>query len=60
MVTGAILGALVVSYIKPDLMYENGVPRPWIVFGKSGTRTPTYIPWYSASLTGALILGVLI
>ena len=62
MAFGAILFGVVVSYLKPDLMYTRGVPRPWKVFDKEdkGAVPATWIPWWSASVLGAFLFGVLI
>jgi hypothetical protein len=56
---GAIIGGLLVSYIKPDFMFENGVPRPWKVFpDKNNPITPTWIPWWIAPVLFAFFFGV--
>lgn len=62
MITGALLGSLVVSYIKPDSMYFQGQPRPWTLLttDEKYGPPPTNFPWYFAGLAGAFVFGVLI
>ncbi len=61
MITGGLVGALIVSYLKPSSMYYHGQPRPWsLLTGDDSSIPPTNFPWYFASLIGAFILGVLI
>lgn len=59
---GAVLGGFLVTYLKPALMFENGVPRPFSLI-TSPTETgikPTMLPWWSAAVVGAFISGFLI
>ncbi len=58
----ALVGAAVVGGFvwiwKPDFMFnENGTPKQ---FGTDGQANETLFPWWAASLTGAVVFGVLI
>lgn len=60
-VVGAVLGAALVTFFKPSLMFTStGVPKPW-AYWNQGTDTcgvqSTWFPWYGASLLGSIILG---
>jgi len=61
MMIGALLGAFVVTYFKPGLMFESGQPRQWALWkSPDDASTPTALPWWTAPLAGAAITGVLI
>jgi len=63
MVVGGLLGAFVVTYFKPELMFENGQPRPWNMVSDAKTPNapnPTSLPWWTVPAAGAFIGGVLI
>lgn len=59
---GAVLGGFLVTYLKPSIMFENGVQRPFaLLTGPSeGGITPTYTPWWTAAVLGAFVAGFLI
>lgn len=62
MITGALIGSLIVSYIKPESMYFQGQPRPWslLTTDENAGAPPTNFPWYFAGFIGAFVFGVLI
>ncbi len=62
MLFGATLGAAVVVFIKPDSMFEDGVPRPWYFLSsdqKEGPR-PTHTPWLIGPALGAIFFGMFV
>lgn len=62
MLVGAVIGGLVVTYIKPQSMFQGGMPRPWSFFEtdpESGIA-PTSTPWYIGPVAGAVLLGVFV
>jgi len=55
---GAVLGGVLVTWVKPQLMFtENGAAKPWSLFS-SDNSTP--VPWYLVSVLFAFVCGVLI
>ena len=58
LVFGAILGGLVVTYIKPNFMFVDGQPREWSVTSEDDDAT--LFPWWSLPIVGALLFGVFI
>jgi len=63
MVVGGLIGAFLVTYFKPSVMFEAGRPRPWSIMSDANTMdspAPTSIPWWVAPAAGAFIGGVLI
>lgn len=63
MMLGAVLGGAVVSFFKPSSMFDSsGNARPWslqVAPNYSGPD-PTNFPWWTGSVVGAFVLGVLI
>ncbi len=61
MIIGAMIGGFLVTYFKPQVAFESGMPRPWTLMsdGKSGPD-PTLVPWWMAPTAGAVVGGVLI
>jgi len=60
-VFGAVLGGILVTYIKPSLMFENGVPREWKIFHKEGDGiTPTWTPWWMVPLLFSMFFGLFV
>jgi hypothetical protein len=58
---GALLGGFVVSYLKPNIMFESGQPRPWsLTAGTDAAGDATPFPWWMGPLIGGVITGVLI
>lgn len=58
---GALIGAFIVSYLKPDIMFESGQPRPWaLTAGTDNAGESTMFPWWMGPLLGGVITGVLI
>ena len=59
---GGLLGAFVISYIKPESMFYEGVPRPWsmLVSEEDSEIPPTTTPWFVVAIGGALILGMFV
>ena len=61
MVLGALIGAFIVTNLKPDSMFEDGMARPWnLIASEDDPISPTTTPWWFSALFGALILGVFI
>jgi hypothetical protein len=62
MVLGAGLGGLVVTWLKPGIMFTiTGEPRPWSMLDNNQVGpTPTAVPWWFGPIIGAFVLGVLI
>lgn len=64
MLFGAAVGGAIVVFIKPNSMFEDGVPRPWsfLSSGRSNPNepTPTQTPWLLGPAIGSLFFGVLI
>jgi hypothetical protein len=58
---GAVLGGILVTYIKPSCMFDNGVPREWKLFHKEGDGiTPTWFPWWTVPLFFSMFFGMLV
>lgn len=64
MVFGAVIGGFIVTYIKPDLMFQNGTPRQWAFTKNMGAvddgTEPTLVPWWVVPVAGAIGAGVFI
>lgn len=55
---GSLIGLFIVSYIKPNSMFYNGVPRPWNLMSES--EESTSIPYWVVPLFTGSILGIFI
>lgn len=60
-ILGGVIGAALVSWIKPTFMFSStGMPKGWAFWHSDtdgdGLET-TWFPWYGASAIGALLLG---
>lgn len=62
MLFGATLGAAVVVFLKPNSMFEDGVPRPWFFLSdpKQGGPRPTHTPWLIGPAIGAVLFGLFV
>lgn len=59
-VIGGSIAGFLVTYIKPSWMFlPNGEARNWTLTNSNDPES-TYFPWWTVSLGGAFILGVLI
>lgn len=59
-VVGALLGGLLITWIKPDLMFSpNGKPKPWKLLDPQA-EDATQVPWYFVPFLFSIILGVFI
>lgn len=58
MVLGALLGGLIITWLRPSSMFINGVARPWS--GYSNSEEATLITWWMVPMAFAFVLGVLI
>jgi len=58
---GAVLGGLLVTYIKPECMFENGVARPFKAWTPTddGIR-PTWLPWWSVPVVFSIYFSMFI
>lgn len=60
LIIGGLLGGLIVTTLKPSIMFtEEGTPRPWNLLS-SGNENATSVPWWLAIVAGAMALGVFI
>lgn len=59
---GGLLGAFVISYIKPSSMFQDGIPRPWsmLVSEEDSEIAPTSFPWFFGAILGSAFLGLFI
>lgn len=63
LIVGGILGGFVVTWLKPEIMFEKGTgkPRPWSLITSDKTcGNPTPLPWVIGPFVGAIILGVFV
>ncbi len=62
MIIGAMIGGFLITYFKPKVAFEAGQPRPWVLSSADGSigPEPTYVPWWVAPVSGAVVGGVLI
>ncbi len=61
MIIGAMAGGFLITYFKPKIAFETGLPRPWILTADgNGGPDPTFVPWWTAPVAGAVVGGVLI
>jgi len=61
MALGAIIGSLVITYIKPDYMFQNGLPRPWSALSNGSEElSATRVPWFAVPVGLAVLFGVFI
>lgn len=60
MFLGAGIGALLVSWLKPEFMFENNsTARSWKLLYPDDTNA-TWFPWHFIPILGAFMLGVLV
>lgn len=59
---GGLLGAFIITYVKPEFMFHEGRPRPWsmLVSDQDSDIPPTSMPWFMFAIGGAVLLGLFI
>lgn len=55
---GSLLGLFIVTFLKPDSMFINGVPRPWSLI--SDSEESTSVPYFVVPLITGALLGLFI
>lgn len=58
-IIGGIIGGILVTWIKPDIMFTEGVARPWAML-EPGNADATQTPWYTAVVAGGFVTGFLV
>jgi hypothetical protein len=58
---GALLGAFLVTYIKPSIMFEGGKPKPWsMMVGADNAADATPVPWFMVPIATGVMLSTFI
>lgn len=58
---GALLGAFLVTYIKPSSMFEGGKPKPWsMMVGADNAADATPVPWFMVPIATGVMLSTFI
>lgn len=58
---GALLGAFLVTYIKPTSMFEAGKAKPWsLMVGPDAAADATPVPWFMVPIATGAALSMLI
>ena len=61
LIIGSLFGGFLISFVKPDIMFEHGQPRPWkLLPGNTNGADATWIPWWSVPILFAILFGVFI
>lgn len=58
---GALIGAFLVTYIKPSSMFEAGKPKPWsLMVGPDNAGDATPVPWFLVPIATGIALSTFI
>lgn len=58
---GALLGAFLVTYIKPSSMFEGGKPKPWsLMVSPDNAADATHVPWFMVPIATGVMLSTFI